>query len=418
MKSVWIFSHYAAPPKYSGALRHYNFAKQLIEKGYDVKVFANSAIHNSDANMIEGKERVEEKILDDVPFVLIKARNYKGNGIKRLLNLYDYKRGLKKAIRKMAAPDIIFANVQPLFIGPFALKAAKKRNVPCVCEVLDLWPQSIVEHMNIKASNPLIKHMYKQEKAIYKNADAMVFSIEGGYDYIINQGWQNEIDAKKVFHINMGIDIKQHDKDLVDHQFTNEWLSDSKTFKVVYCGSIRTANHVKTMIDAAKMLENTHKDIVFLIYGDGDQKEELQRYAKENNIKNVMFGGRIPKQNLPCLLACADLNLLNYKAVDLWKYGGSQSKLFDYLASGKPILTNIHMGYSLLERYHCGFETENQTTQGLYDGILKMYNLSGKEREDMGRRARQAAEDYDQPILADQLVEVLHYAQNVSKCKK
>ncbi|MEG1657412.1 MAG: glycosyltransferase WbuB, partial [Christensenellaceae bacterium] len=76
MKTIWIFGHYAAPPKCTGALRHYNLAKYLMKKGYDVKIFASSAIHNSTINMIDSQAVYEESIEDGVPFVFIRTKNY------------------------------------------------------------------------------------------------------------------------------------------------------------------------------------------------------------------------------------------------------------------------------------------------------------------------------------------------------
>ncbi|MEG0630587.1 MAG: glycosyltransferase family 4 protein [Christensenellaceae bacterium] len=408
MKTIWIFVHYAAPPKCTGALRHYNLAKYLIKKGYDVKIFASSAIHNSTINMIDSQAVYEERIEDGVPFVFIRTKNYTGNGKDRILNMFDYVRGLKKAVKTVGAPpDIIMAASPHPFTCTAGLKIARKLNVPCVCEVLDLWPESIVDYMKISAKNPLMRYLYSLEKKIYKKADALVFSIEGGNQYIRDKHWEGAVDLSKVYHINMGIDLAQRDSDLTKYQIENEWLKDPSLFKVVYCGSIRTMNDVKTIVEGAlKIKEMGHDDIRFIIYGDGDQKEELEKTARDKGIDNVMFGGRIKKQDIPSLLSYADVNVLNYQDVPIWKYGGSQSKLFDYLASGKPVLTNIHMGYSLLERYDCGYATQNQSVDAFVDGVLHFYNMPKEQREAMGNRARKVAEDYDQPILVEQLLDV------------
>ena len=93
------------------------------------------------------------------------------------------------------------------------------------------------------------------------------------------------------------------------------------------------------------------------------------------------------------------------------KYGGSQSKLFDYLASGKPILCNAKFGYNLIERYNCGIVTDNQTPKAFADAVEKLYNMTEKELSEMGTRARKAAEAYDQPILVDQLCKVLDFVE-------
>ncbi len=407
MKSVWIFYHYAAPPEYSGGLRHHNLAKFLIKQGYEATVFVASTIHNTDVNLLrDSQESFIEKTMDGVPYIFIKSRDYKGNGKSRILNMFDYTRGLKKITKKMTPPDIILAASPHPFTCSTGIKIAKHFHIPCVCEVLDLWPESIVEYLKIPAENPVIRWMYGLEKKIYKKADAMIFSMEGGALYIQDKGWDQEIDLEKVYHVNMGIDIAQRDCDFLEQRFDAAWMNE-KMFNVVYCGAIRTMNNVKTIIEAAAILkEKGYSDIRFLIYGDGDQRQELEMFAKESGIDNVYFGGRIQKNHIPWLLDHADLAILNYQDVSLWRYGGSQTKLFDYLASGKPILTNIHMGYSLLERYACGYETEDQSVDAFVKGILHFYRMPEEERIAMGKRAREAAEAYDQPVLVDKLIQV------------
>ena len=91
------------------------------------------------------------------------------------------------------------------------------------------------------------------------------------------------------------------------------------------------------------------------------------------------------------------------------KYGGSQSKLFDYLASGKPIICNAKFGYNLIERYGCGLVTENQTSTAFADTVEKICSMPETDLLIMGNRARKAAEAYDQPGLVDKLCEVFLY---------
>ena len=94
------------------------------------------------------------------------------------------------------------------------------------------------------------------------------------------------------------------------------------------------------------------------------------------------------------------------------KYGGSQSKLFDYLASRKPIICNAKFGYNLIERYNCGVVAKDQSANALADAIETLYKTDAVELTEMGKRARKTAEMYDQPILVDKLLEVFEYVSN------
>ncbi|EKC51524.1 glycosyltransferase, partial [human gut metagenome] len=100
----------------------------------------------------------------------------------------------------------------------------------------------------------------------------------------------------------------------------------------------------------------THKqnEIEFLIFGDGSDKKRLEEYCFKNDISNVKFKGKVDKKFVPYILSKGDLSLLNYKQCKIDRFGTSQNKLFEYLASGRPVIANVHMGYDIIEKYQCG----------------------------------------------------------------
>ena len=86
MKNIWILNHYAK----LGRGRHYKFAENLTNRGYNIKLFAASTIHNSDENRINDRTKYIEEVENGITCVYIKSRNYKGNGKQRVLNMIDY----------------------------------------------------------------------------------------------------------------------------------------------------------------------------------------------------------------------------------------------------------------------------------------------------------------------------------------
>lgn len=62
-----------------------------------------------------------------------------------------------------------------------------------------------------------------------------------------------------VHYINNGIDLEQFDKDVVAHPRKDADLNDPNTYKVIYLGSINLANNVKTLIEAANLLQGNPK---------------------------------------------------------------------------------------------------------------------------------------------------------------
>lgn len=401
---VLIICHYAQQPPQNTMLRYHNWGKELNKRGYLVTIVAASTIHNTDIDIVEQNGKLID-FCDGVRYVYIKTPKYAGNGIGRIKNMLAFCFGLKK-IRKHKPDVIINCEAYPfLFVKHYFKK------IPIITDTVDLWPQSIIEYAGFKKNNPMIQLMYLLEKKSYIKSDALIFSMEGGKDYISERKYRNKVDSSKVFHINMGCDISQKDKELFNSNYELDW--DLTKFNIVYCGSIRQANQVKQICVAANEIANRGlNDIFFHIYGNGDELDSLKQYVEDNKITNVKFYGRIEKENIPTILSKSKANILTYKQVNLMKYGGSQSKLFDYLASGKPILCNAKLGYNLIERYNCGIITDNQTPEAFADAVEKLYNMSDSQLYTMGVRARRAAEDYDQPQLVDKLCAVIKYVKN------
>jgi len=98
---------------------------------------------------------------------------------------------------------------------------------------------------------------------------------------------------------------------------------------------------------------------------------------------------------------------MTYAPSNVMKYGGSQSKLFDYLASSRPIINCGNWGYNLVSRYSCGIVDEKQTAESIADAMLKLSKMSKEKLEEMGKNARKVAEMYAQPKLVDVLEEVI-----------
>lgn len=392
--------------------RHFWFAKKLLEKSYKPKIFCANTFYNN-SNQIELKGKIFiEKFQEEIPFVFIKTIPSIGNGLKRVLNMllfyWNLKKVAKRYIKNNDKPDIILASsVHPLTLVA-GIQIGKKYNIPCICEIRDLWPEAIFWFDKSKEKTLLGKMLVLGEHWIYKNADVLIFTKEGDTDYIKEKKWDisqgGDIDLRKAHYINNGIDKKQYD--ILKNQKYQDIDLENDKFKVIYAGAIRPINNIDMIINTAKELEK--EEIEFLIYGDGNEKEKLEKKVKTENIKNVKFKGLVSKEKIPYILSKSSVNLLNYSATQYnWARGNSSNKLFEYMASGKPIISNVKMGYSILEKYRCGSELDNPTPSRLAQEILRIKNLPKDEYEKMGKNGIEGSKDFDFSILTNKLIKII-----------
>jgi glycosyltransferase involved in cell wall biosynthesis len=412
-KIIWIFHHYATPPTMTGLTRPYDFAKNLISEKYKCIIFSSSFLHYSGENIIKNNSCHCEINENNVPFVFVKTNPYKNSKLLRAKNMLDYYLNLIRITKTYAnlygKPDVIIGSSAHPLAAIAAIRLAKRYGCQSIVEIRDLWPESFVAYNIIKKNNPILKLLYAGEKWIYKKADKLIFTMEGGRDYIIENGWDKEhggpIDINKVYHINNGVDLEVFDYNKERYVLEDEDLMDDGTFKVVYAGSIRLVNKVEKILDVAKYLSG--QNIKFLIWGDGDQLEPLRKRVKNEQINNVCFKGRVDKKYIPYITSKAQLNIMLGENMPLFRYGGSMNKLFDYFASGKPILSTFKMGYSLINKYSAGIELNNSSTENIADSILSLKNLDKEVYLKYCRNARKAAEDYSFKNLTYFLIHII-----------
>jgi len=287
-----------------------------------------------------------------------------------------------------------------------AIQSAKRMRVPCIVDIVDLWPESIVSYMKVSKLNPIILFLYRLEKWIYRKADHLIFSMEGGAEYIHDKKWANVINMKRVSHINNGVDINEFDRHARETTTIDCDLDNKSTFKVVYAGSIGTSNNVGLLISIAKVTLSDCK-VKYLIWGDGDELEQLKSIVAKENLTNVVFKGRVGRKFIPGILCKSDLTFISFNKSLISKYGVSLNKLFEYFASGKPVLMDTKVGYDLITKYSAGIVTGSQSPEDMAADLLSIANMGIKQRNTMGKNSRLAAQEHDYSILSERLYQII-----------
>lgn len=408
-KKIWIVNYYSTPPKYATNTRHLEFSDNLRQAGYDVVIFSAGYLSDKNIDLVFGNKKYVHVSHGENNFIHIRVKHYKGNGINRMISIFQFAWRIFRNRNHFDKPDIIFHNIHAPFDYPVSW-CAQKLKAKYVVEAWDLWPDSFVRLGLISENNPITNFAYYVEQKLYRKANKIIFTIEGGIDYLKDRQWTKKfggkIDESKVFYINNGVNLEKYQRDIKNHQIHDKDLENNNFFKVIYLGAIKLANNLKQLIDAANIVK-TNLKIKFIIYGDGKDRDYLMQYCIENKIDNVIFKDKwIPLRNVPYILSKSSLNILNYQQ-DFGKYGVSSGKLFQYLASGKPICANIKINYCLIDKYNLGIAKNLSNPQKYADAILSIASLDEIEYKAMCYRVKEVAKDFDYKVLSNRLIKVL-----------
>ncbi len=384
-----------------------------MRMGHTVTIFAASMVHNSEINLITDQSLYREETIEGIHYVYIKTCFYNNNGAARIRNMFQFARRLPEVCRHFDRPDVIIASSATPLACMAGIKLAKRYDCRVIAEISDLWPESFVAYGLIGKKNPLLKPMYAYEKRIYAKADAIIFTMEGGRDYITEKRWdkahRGPVDLRKVYHLNNGVDLEVFDYNREHYTVDDPDLEDASTFKVIYTGSIRLTNNLDVLVQAAKIAKNLNiNDLKFIIYGEGDQKDRLVKLCHDLGLTNIKFKGAVSKKNIPYILSKSSVNLLDMYSSPIFRFGVSPNKLFDYFASGKPVISGLICDFDLVKRNSCGVVLGELTPEGLIDAIQNIRALSTSEYEKMSSASRKAAQNYDFAVLSEKLIDIIN----------
>lgn len=410
-KTIWFVNKHACPIEYYSTHQRTTFlAKHLKELGYETYIICSSYIHNRYLDLITDNSKFKLSTIDGVNYVFIKGINYKNNELKRILSFIDFSIKVYK-LRKILKKPTTIIHTSNLPFDMLVGLTARRLKCKYIIEVLDLWPESFVAFGLIKKNNPLLHFMYRLEYISYCFANNLVFSMEGGIKYIKEKKWDinnnGKIDIHKILNINNGVDLESFDYNKINYKINDPDLTDNTTFKIVYMGSIRLVNDIQKLIDAAIILKD-HAKIKFIIYGDGEDREKIKKITNDNNLNNIILKDKwIDPKYVPFILTSCSLQILNYKPSHIFNYGGSQNKLFQSLASGKPICCNVGMNYSLITKYNLGVDRLFNDAKEYSEAIKYFAYMPKEDYDEMCKRVRNLSHIFDYKKLANDYLTII-----------
>lgn len=398
-KNIWIFNHYAVTPDLPGGTRHFDFAKELTRRGYNITIFASSFIHSIFKNrkFDNNSTSYVTENYEEICFVWIKTFHYTKNNWRRAINIFSYfckayfiGKKLPRFYKKINRPDIIIGSSVHPFAAFIASKLAKYYKIPFIFEIRDLWPQTLID-MKIISKNSLIATiLFKLEKLCLRDCRAVISLSPLTENYLkMKYNFQSE----KLFYIPNGVNL--------DNFYREDKKENSKKFILTYTGSIANSNFLEVVIDVAKILKK-NKNIIFKIYGSGSSLRDIKDKIDELKLNNISILPPVQKREIPYVLKMADVLILPTNNV----YYGSENKLYDYLAAEKPILYINVSSHNYIKG--TGIRVKADPSE-IAKAILKLYNCSESDRKKMATKGRKYVEEsHSIPILVDKLERIIN----------
>lgn len=152
---------------------------------------------------------------------------------------------------------------------------------------------------------------------------------------------------------------------------------------VVYTGHLYAHKGGETLVEAAKLLP----DAMFVFVGG--TAPDRERFARRtNSTQNIRLIGQRPHEEIPLWQAAADVLVLpNSSREDLSARYTSPMKLFEYMASGRPIVASRVPAIEELLSEKEAYLVEPDSPDAFAQGIREAFGGTADERVEQARAA-------------------------------
>jgi len=265
------------------------------------------------------------------------------------------------------------------------------RHAPCIWEV-----NAPVEEMrNHKVSERKIAWFNRRRRALALLADIAICVSAEMEDYA-----RSFLGIRRTCLVPNG-----SNPDIFSPERRDPSLYGTDRFKVLWIGSAEYRwQGINLVKKAAERLLSIDREILFLVTAEGRSTE------------NLRFLGRIPYDEAPRYVASADVGLCIYEQIAYYpRFYFSPLKLFDYMASGLPVLgTDVGQIRRVIEENGNGILAGN-SVEDIVSGLLRL-KQDERERREMGARGREAVRArYNWGSIASRTEEILFEACDRAK---
>jgi len=296
--------------------------------------------------------------------------------------------------------DVVVVSSPTFFSIASAWLLARMRRARLVVEVRDLWPAIFVE-LGVLTNRRLIGLLERLELAAYRAADAVVVVSEGFRADLLRRG----VPAAKVYTIRNGVDLARFDASLAPDDAVRARLGAGPGESLVlYLGAHGISQGLPAVADVAALLRQD--PVHFAFVGEGADKLRLQDRVAELNLDNVTLLPAVPRDEVPALLAAADVCLVPLRDVPLFSTF-IPSKLFEYLAAGKAVVGSVRGEPAAILREAGAVVVEPEQPAALADA-LRSLGGDTEARAQMGKNGRAyVSEHFDRQRLARRYAQLL-----------
>jgi glycosyltransferase involved in cell wall biosynthesis len=387
MKILYV-SQYFPPEMGAPAARAAELSQHWANAGHEVTVLTGFPNHPTGAVPPEYRKQFRRLVTREARAGVNVVRTWllpfpNRKAYERMLNYSSFCISAAATGLFLSRPDVVIASSPQLLVGLSGWWLAACKRAPFVFEVRDLWPESLAAVGMGDSNSALHRLLAKIAGFLYRRSDRVVVVTPAFEDYLA-ECWA--VPREKISVIENGVETDLFAPDPATG--LRKELGVENKFVVSYIGTMGMAHALETMISAAARLQQTNPEIVFLMVGEGSDKERIAALARERGLNNLRFVDQQPREKIPAFIGASDVCLVLLKKTELFKTV-IPSKMLEFMACARPVILGVEgQARAILTEARAGIAVDPENPDALAQAICHLAANREQARE-LGQNGRE-----------------------------
>ena len=302
-------------------------------------------------------------------------------------------------------PDVVIGSSPQLLVALAAWWISFCHRIPFVFEVRDLWPESLTA-VGAGDEGSLLHHTIGAiARFLYERADHIVVVTPAFREHLIHC-WH--VSAEKISIVENGVEsgLFAPSSGTARDSLRRELEAEDK-FIVCYIGTMGMAHGLETLLDAATELQHQNSQVLFLLIGEGAEKERLKAGAQARELRNLRFLDQQPREKIPAFISASDACLVLLKKTDVFKTV-IPTKMLEFMSCARPVILGVDgQARQIVEEANAGLIIEPENSRALVEATRFLQSDPARGRE-LGKKGRDyILEKFSRGQTAQKYIDVL-----------
>ena len=306
--------------------------------------------------------------------------------IERILNYTSFLLSACITGLFLKRPDVVIGTSPQLLVGLAGWWLGLVKRAPFVLEIRDIWPDSIAASGVASRESLMNRSIGSLSRFLYRASRRVVVVTSAFKEELVSK-W--DVPTEKIDVVENGVET-----DLFTPEGTARNGDDDLAGKFVisYIGTIGMAHGLEVVVEAASQLSETHRDILFMVVGEGAEKQRLIAEADKRNLQNLRFMPSIPRTEIPSQIRASDVCLVLLKKAPIFETV-IPTKMLEFMSCGRPVILGVDgQARRVLEEGEAGLFVEPESVPELVRTVVRLYE-DEPLRTTLGENGRKYAEE-------------------------